>query len=53
MRFLRAARRTTNHVDATYRFHILESKSDWLPEQVPDEIAPLLLDHIHAGDRRL
>jgi pimeloyl-ACP methyl ester carboxylesterase len=45
-----AARRTADYVDAAYRFCILEGKSHWLPEQAPDEIAPLLLDHLNARE---
>jgi pimeloyl-ACP methyl ester carboxylesterase len=45
-----AARRTADYVDAPYRFHILDGKSHWLPEQAPNEIAPLLLDHLSACD---
>jgi pimeloyl-ACP methyl ester carboxylesterase len=41
-----AARRTADYVDGAYRFCILEGRSHWLPEQAPDQIAPLLLDHL-------
>ena len=41
-----AARRTADYVDATHRSHVLEGKSHWLPEQAPNEVAPLPLDHI-------
>jgi pimeloyl-ACP methyl ester carboxylesterase len=41
-----AARRTKDYVDGPYRFHVLEGKSHWLPEQAPDEVAPLLVDHL-------
>jgi pimeloyl-ACP methyl ester carboxylesterase len=46
-----AAKRTADYVDASYRFCILEGRSHWLPEQAPDEVAPLLLDHLGAHDR--
>jgi pimeloyl-ACP methyl ester carboxylesterase len=48
-----AARHTADYVDATYRFHILVGKSHWLPGQAPDEIPPLLLDHLSAHEGRL
>jgi pimeloyl-ACP methyl ester carboxylesterase len=46
-----AAQRTADYVDAPYRFHILKGRSHWLPEQSPDLIVPLLLDHLCARDR--
>ncbi len=41
-----AAKRTAAFVDAPYRFHILKGASHWLPEQMPDEIGGLLLEHL-------
>ena len=46
-----AAQRTASYVDGPYRFHILKGKSHWLPEQAPDEITPVLLDHLRAQGR--
>jgi pimeloyl-ACP methyl ester carboxylesterase len=43
-----AAQRTSDYVDAPYRFHILKGRSHWLPEQSPDLIVPLLVDHLRA-----
>lgn len=45
-----AAERTAEYVDGLYRFYILKGRSHWLPEQSPELIVPLLLDHISAVD---
>lgn len=49
-RFLgrKAADLTANYVAAPYRYEILEGRSHWLPEEAPDEVARLLLDHARA-----
>jgi pimeloyl-ACP methyl ester carboxylesterase len=39
------AEATARHVDAPYRFEVIDGESHWLPEVVPDRIAELLLDH--------
>jgi pimeloyl-ACP methyl ester carboxylesterase len=40
-----AAERTARYVSGPYRFEVLDGVSHWIPEEVPDEIARLLLDH--------
>jgi pimeloyl-ACP methyl ester carboxylesterase len=44
-----AALLTGGFVDGPYRFEILEGASHWLPEEAPDQIIPLLLDHLAAS----
>ncbi|WP_433683974.1 alpha/beta fold hydrolase [Nocardia sp. CA-119907] len=40
------AEATANYVDADYRFDALEGASHWLPEEVPEQILPTILDHL-------
>ena len=40
------AEATTDHVDAPYRFEVLEGVSHWIPEEVPDVLNRLLLEHL-------
>ena len=44
-----AALLTGGLVDAPYRFEILEGASHWLPEEAPNRIIPMLLDHLAAA----
>ncbi|MBV8959513.1 MAG: alpha/beta fold hydrolase [Actinobacteria bacterium] len=44
----RAAERTAAHVDAPYRFVVLEGATHWAPEQRPGDVAALLLDHLRT-----
>jgi pimeloyl-ACP methyl ester carboxylesterase len=44
-----AALLTGGFVYGRYRFEILEGASHWLPEEAPDRIIPLLLDHLAAS----
>ena len=37
---------TAEHVDGPYRFEVLEGVSHWVPEQAPDRLAALLLEHL-------
>ncbi|WP_290058309.1 alpha/beta fold hydrolase [Amycolatopsis solani] len=37
---------TVHHIDAEYRFEILEGASQWMAMEAPDEVIALLLDHI-------
>jgi pimeloyl-ACP methyl ester carboxylesterase len=46
----RAAEATRDHVEAAYRFEVLEGTPHWVPEEAPSELGALLLDHI--GTRR-
>ena len=49
-RFLgrKAADLTARYVDAPYRYQVLEGASHWLPEEKPDAVAELFLDHARA-----
>ena len=40
------AEATGAHVDGPYRFEVLEGISHWVPEQAPDELSRLLLEHL-------
>jgi pimeloyl-ACP methyl ester carboxylesterase len=42
------AEATAAHVDGPYRFEILEGVSHWIPEEVPDVLSRLLLEHLAA-----
>ena len=42
------AEATARHVEGPYRFEILEGVSHWIPEQVPDVLTRLLLEHLRA-----
>ncbi|MEU7791405.1 alpha/beta hydrolase [Amycolatopsis sp. NPDC049159] len=41
-----AAELTVHHIDAEYRFQILEGASQWMAMEAPDEVIALLLDHV-------
>ncbi|MFI9257659.1 alpha/beta fold hydrolase [Streptomyces sioyaensis] len=41
-----AAESTGEWVDGPYRFEALEGASHWLPEEVPEVVAPKILDHL-------
>jgi pimeloyl-ACP methyl ester carboxylesterase len=45
-----AAQRTAGFIDAPFQFEILEGASHWLPEEAPDKVIPLLLDHISRSN---
>lgn len=40
------AEATARHVDGPYRFEILEGVSHWIPEEAPDVLNRLLLEHL-------
>ncbi|MFL6206680.1 MAG: alpha/beta fold hydrolase [Acidimicrobiales bacterium] len=42
----RAAERTAQHVDAPYRFVVLEDTPHWVPEVRPQQLADLVVDHV-------
>lgn len=44
----RAAEATAEWVAGRYRFEVLTGVSHWIPEQAPDELHRLLLDHLHS-----
>jgi pimeloyl-ACP methyl ester carboxylesterase len=41
-----AAELTVHHIDAEYRFQILDGVSQWMAMEAPDEVISLLLDHL-------
>jgi pimeloyl-ACP methyl ester carboxylesterase len=41
-----AAEQTVHHIDAEYRFQIIEGASQWMAMEAPDEVSALLLDHV-------
>jgi len=41
-----AAEATAAWVTGPYRFEVLEGVSHWVPEEVPDVLNALLLDHL-------
>lgn len=43
-----AAEGTASFVDGPYRFEVLEGVGHWVPEEVPDELSRLLLEHLAA-----
>ena len=43
-----AAEATAGHVQGPYRFEVLEGVSHWIPEEVPDTLNALLLEHLAA-----
>jgi pimeloyl-ACP methyl ester carboxylesterase len=45
----RAAERTAQHVDAPYRFVVLEGVPHWVPEGQPKELADFVVDHVRTG----
>jgi pimeloyl-ACP methyl ester carboxylesterase len=44
----KAADLTERHIDAPYRYEVLDGRSHWLPEGAPSEVAELLLSHFAA-----
>ncbi len=43
-----AAEGTADHVAGPYRFEVLDGVSHWIPEEAPDRLVALLLDHLGA-----
>jgi pimeloyl-ACP methyl ester carboxylesterase len=43
-----AAHATAAHVAAPYRFEVLHGVSHWVPEEAPDRLSPLILEHLAA-----
>jgi pimeloyl-ACP methyl ester carboxylesterase len=41
-----AAEATAEHVDGPYRFEVLEGVSHWIPEEAPEALNDLLLQHL-------
>lgn len=48
-----AAHATGEHVAGPYRFELLHGISHWVPEQAPDRLAALLLEHLRDSDQAL
>jgi pimeloyl-ACP methyl ester carboxylesterase len=46
-----AAEGTASWVRGPYRFEVLEGVSHWVPEEAPEELARLLLDHLRSVPR--
>jgi pimeloyl-ACP methyl ester carboxylesterase len=44
-----AAELTAEHVSGPYRFEVFDGVSHWIPEEVPDRLATLLLEHFRSG----
>ncbi|MGH9087865.1 MAG: alpha/beta fold hydrolase, partial [Acidimicrobiales bacterium] len=44
----RAAEATAEWVAGRYRFEVLTGVSHWMPEQAPDDLHRLLLDHLQS-----
>jgi pimeloyl-ACP methyl ester carboxylesterase len=49
-RFLgrKAADLTADYVAAPYRYEVMEGRSHWLPEEAPDDVARLVVEHARA-----
>lgn len=45
-----AAEATASHVEGPYRFEVLEGVSHWIPEEAPEDLDRLLLEHLAAWD---
>ncbi len=43
------AEATARYVDGPYRFEVLEGVSHWIPEEVPDTLTRLLLEHLASA----
>jgi pimeloyl-ACP methyl ester carboxylesterase len=44
----KAADLTANYVAAPYRYEVLEGRSHWLPEEAPEDVARLVVEHARA-----
>lgn len=44
----KAAEDTGEFVEGPYRFEVLQGVSHWIPEEVPDQLNALLLDHLSS-----
>ena len=44
----KAADLTADYVAAPYRYEVLEGRTHWLPEEAPDDVARLLVEHARA-----
>ena len=46
-----AAEATAAHVEGPYRFEVLDGVSHWIAELAPEQLNPLLLEHLASADR--
>jgi pimeloyl-ACP methyl ester carboxylesterase len=44
----KAADLTAHYVAADYRYEVLEGRSHWLPQEAPEEVAKLVVEHARA-----
>lgn len=44
----RAAEETADHVDGPYRFEVLDGVSHWIPDEAPEQLHRLLMDHLSS-----
>jgi pimeloyl-ACP methyl ester carboxylesterase len=44
-----AAEQTAHHVRGPYRFEVLDGVSHWIPEEAPDAVSDLVLEHLRGG----
>ena len=44
-----ATRASAQHVAAAYRLEVLEGVSHWIPEEAPDRLAALVLEHVRSA----
>lgn len=44
----KAADLTANYVDAAFQYEVLDGVSHWIPEEVPETVARLMIDHARA-----
>ena len=44
-----AAERTARHVTGSYRFEVLEGVSHWIPEDAPEQLNQLVLQHLERS----
>jgi pimeloyl-ACP methyl ester carboxylesterase len=45
----KAADLTADYIAASYRYEVLEGRSHWLPEEAPEEVARLVIEHARAS----
>jgi pimeloyl-ACP methyl ester carboxylesterase len=47
-----AADATGRYVEAEYRYEVIEGASHWLPEESPEIVGPMILDHVRSHPAR-
>jgi pimeloyl-ACP methyl ester carboxylesterase len=48
----KAADLTAQHITGPYRYEVLDGVSHWIPEEVPETVAALVIDHASAHGAR-